>query len=93
MDNQDNIRFLLSSKGRQPIINLHIEGLIEYLDNEEPKAFREDGTTLCEFRAVLPKNGWDNTEHLLWDADYLLVLFLVFFGLNPKHFKSRGWAD
>ena len=25
---------------RQAIINLHIEGLIEYLDNEDPKAFR-----------------------------------------------------
>ncbi|MBR0245659.1 MAG: hypothetical protein IJQ61_04250 [Bacteroidales bacterium] len=33
-------RFLLSSKGCQAIINLHIEGLIEYLDNEEPKACR-----------------------------------------------------
>lgn len=33
-------RFLLSSKGRQAIINLQIEGLIEYLDNEEPKACR-----------------------------------------------------
>lgn len=40
MDNQEDCRFLLSSKGRQAIINLHIEGLIEYLDNEEPKAFR-----------------------------------------------------
>ena len=40
MDNKEDCRFLLSSKGRQAIINLHIEGLIEYLDNEEPKAFR-----------------------------------------------------
>ena len=40
MDNKEDCRFLLSSKGRQVIINLHIEGLIEYLDNEEPKAFR-----------------------------------------------------
>ncbi len=40
MDNKEDCRFLLSSKGRQAIINLHIEGLIEYLDNEEPKAFK-----------------------------------------------------
>lgn len=40
MDNKEDCRFPLSSKGRQAIINLHIEGLIEYLDNEEPKAFR-----------------------------------------------------
>ena len=40
MDNKEDCRFLLSSKGRQAIINLHIEGLIEYLDNEEPKTFR-----------------------------------------------------
>lgn len=40
MDNKEDCRFLLSSKGRQAIINLHIEGLIEYLDNEEPKRFR-----------------------------------------------------
>ena len=40
MDNKEDCRFQLSSKGRQAIINLHIEGLIEYLDNEEPKAFR-----------------------------------------------------
>ena len=40
MDNQEDCRFLLSSKGRQAIINLHIDGLIEYLDGEEPKAFK-----------------------------------------------------
>lgn len=40
MDNKEDCQFLLSSKGRQAIIKLHIEGLIEYLDNEEPKAFR-----------------------------------------------------
>ena len=40
MDNKEDCRFLLSSKVRQAIINLHIEGLIEYLDNEESKGFR-----------------------------------------------------
>ncbi len=40
MDNQEDCRFLLSSKGRQAIINLHIDGLIEYLDGEEPKGFK-----------------------------------------------------
>ena len=40
MDNQEDCRFLLSTKGRQAIINLHIDGLIEYLDGEEPKGFK-----------------------------------------------------
>lgn len=40
MDNKEDCAFLLSSKGRQAIIDLHIDGLIAYLDEQEPKAFR-----------------------------------------------------
>ena len=40
MDNLEDCRFLLSEEGRRAIINLHIEGLIGYLDDEEPKGLR-----------------------------------------------------
>lgn len=40
MDNQEDCHFLLSTKGRQAIINLHIDGLMAYLNEEEPKPFR-----------------------------------------------------
>lgn len=37
MDNQKDCQFLLSSKGRQAIIDFHIDGLIAYLDEQEPR--------------------------------------------------------
>lgn len=40
MDNKEDCRFLLSSTGRQAIINLHIDGIISYLNEEEPKPFK-----------------------------------------------------
>ena len=40
MDNKEDCAFLLSSKGRQAIIDLHIDGPFAYLDEQEPKAFR-----------------------------------------------------
>ena len=40
MDNQEDCAFLLSAKGRQAIIDLHIDGIISYLNEEEPKPFK-----------------------------------------------------
>ena len=40
MDNQEDCAFLLSAKGRQAIIDLHIDGIIAYLNEEEPKPFK-----------------------------------------------------
>ena len=37
---QEDCAFLLSAKGRQAIIDLHIDGIIAYLNEEEPKPFR-----------------------------------------------------
>lgn len=40
MDNQEDCAFLLSATGRQAIIDLHIDGIISYLNEEEPKPFK-----------------------------------------------------
>ena len=40
MDNQEDCAFLLSAKGRQAIIDLHIDGIISYLNEEEPRPFK-----------------------------------------------------
>ena len=40
MDNQEDCAFFLSPKGRQAIIDLHIDGIISYLNEEEPKPFK-----------------------------------------------------
>lgn len=40
MDNQEDCAFLLSAKGCQAIIDLHIDGIISYLNEEEPKPFK-----------------------------------------------------
>ena len=40
MDNLEDCAFLLSAKGRQAIIDLHIDGIISYLNEEEPKPFK-----------------------------------------------------
>ena len=40
MDNQEDCAFLLSATGRQAIIDLHIDGIIAYLNEEEPKPFK-----------------------------------------------------
>ena len=40
MDNQEDCAFLLSAKGRQAIVDLHIDGIIAYLNKEEPKPFK-----------------------------------------------------
>lgn len=40
IDNQEDCAFLLSAKGRQAIIDLHIDGIISYLNEEEPKPFK-----------------------------------------------------
>ena len=40
MDNQEDCAFLLSAKGRQAIIDLHVDGIIAFLNEEEPKPFK-----------------------------------------------------
>lgn len=40
MDNQEDCASTLSAKGRQAIINLHIDGIISYLNEEKPKLFK-----------------------------------------------------
>ena len=40
MDNQEDCAFLLSATGRQAIIDLHIDGIIAYLNEEEPRPFK-----------------------------------------------------
>ena len=33
MDNQDDYNFLLSEEGRQAIVDLHVDGILDYLAN------------------------------------------------------------
>jgi len=40
MEYQEDCAFLLSAKGRQAIIDLHIDGIISYLNEEEPRPFK-----------------------------------------------------
>ena len=40
MDNREDCAFLLSDAGRRAIIALHVDGIVAYLNAEEPKAFK-----------------------------------------------------
>lgn len=40
MDNKEDCAFLLSESGRRAIIALHVDGIVSYLNAEEPKPFK-----------------------------------------------------
>ena len=40
MDNREDCAFLLSDAGRRAIIALHVDGIVAYLNAEEPKGFK-----------------------------------------------------